>query len=223
MGDKSAIERNPHRLDFETIERSRRLRARYVAGVHVLAAVASLMVVGQYRHIDHLNWQRGITYELIRTLAAEQKRVAELKLEVATLKRTVLRRKIIAYIRAAAPRRPARRIADAILDACEAHDVDPLLFVALVQAESGFDPRAESHTRARGLAQIVKSTAADLGLPWHRAYQIEPNVYHGAKYLRWLLDQTGDDTALALRRYNGNYDPRYPAKVLAVYDALARR
>jgi soluble lytic murein transglycosylase-like protein len=46
----------------------------------------------------------------------------------------------------------------------QADEVDPLLFVALIKRESGFDPLAVSPSGAVGLTQIVPDTAAALGM-----------------------------------------------------------
>ena len=43
-------------------------------------------------------------------------------------------------------------------------EVDPLLFVALIKRESGFDPLAVSPSGAAGLTQIVPETAAAMGM-----------------------------------------------------------
>jgi soluble lytic murein transglycosylase-like protein len=209
--------------DLETIEQSRRLRRRYYIWLHALAGVACLMVVGQYRHMDRLHQRLAVQGDVQAQLRAEQQRIGEFHAEIALLKRHVIRYKIIDYIRIVAPRRPARRIADAILAAAEAHQVDPALIVGVVKTESYFDPRARSDTDARGLAQIVRSTAREIGLDWHRAYDIEANVYYGAYYLRQLLNANDDDVPRSLRRYNGNDDPHYPAKVLAVHERLTRQ
>jgi hypothetical protein len=46
----------------------------------------------------------------------------------------------------------------------EIHDVDPLLFVALMKKESGFDSLAVSSMGAAGLTQIMPSTAKEMGM-----------------------------------------------------------
>jgi hypothetical protein len=46
----------------------------------------------------------------------------------------------------------------------EMHPVDPLLFLALMKRESGFDPFAISRVGAAGLTQIMPQTALDLGM-----------------------------------------------------------
>jgi hypothetical protein len=43
-------------------------------------------------------------------------------------------------------------------------EVDPLLFIALIKRESGFDPLAVSLSGAAGLTQIVPETATALGM-----------------------------------------------------------
>lgn len=61
------------------------------------------------------------------------------------------------------------------------HEVDPRLVVAMIVAESEFDPHSTSHSGAMGLGQLMPETARDLGLD--NPYDIEQNVY-GA--IRWL-------------------------------------
>lgn len=209
-------------LDLATIEHSRRLRRRYLAWVHVLAAVAVLMVINQFRHMETLHARLAIQGDVLALLHAEQDNWKRAKAEIALLRRQVLRADIIIYIQDVAPRQPAARIGDAILDAADTHDVEPRLLTGVFEVESAFNPRATSITNARGLGQIVRSTAREIGLAWRHAYNIEQNVHHAALYLRRLLDATDDDVPRALRRYNGNYDPRYPDKVLAVQAHLSR-
>ncbi len=87
--------------------------------------------------------------------------------------------------------------------------LDPALIAAVIYAETKFDPRP-SPAGAEGLMQILPRTAeflarrsgaktfttADLGTP-------RVNIAYGSYYLRFLLDQYGDDTTLALAAYNG--------------------
>ena len=74
------------------------------------------------------------------------------------------------------------------------------LLVAVVFAESAFDPRAVSPKGALGLMQLMPDTAARLGVeqpfdPWD-------NLNGGAAYLRQLTDKYGGDLRLALAAYN---------------------
>jgi soluble lytic murein transglycosylase-like protein len=72
------------------------------------------------------------------------------------------------------------------------------LLVAVARVESHVDQSARSSRGARGILQVLPSTAATLGLDVSRA---RTNVLAGAKYLRQLLDryQAPD---LALAAYN---------------------
>jgi soluble lytic murein transglycosylase-like protein len=72
------------------------------------------------------------------------------------------------------------------------------LLVAVARVESHVDQRARSSRGARGILQVLPSTAATLGLDVSRA---RTNVLAGARYLRQLLDryQAPD---LALAAYN---------------------
>lgn len=55
----------------------------------------------------------------------------------------------------------ARRIVVAIARESAAQDVDPRLIVAIVATESSFDRTARSSAGARGLGQLMPTTAAD--------------------------------------------------------------
>ncbi|MGE0040176.1 MAG: lytic transglycosylase domain-containing protein [Vicinamibacterales bacterium] len=71
---------------------------------------------------------------------------------------------------------------------------------AVIQVESGFDPRAVSPKGAVGLMQLMPGTARELGVqdPFHP----DQNIKGGVTYLRRLLDRYQDDVELALAAYN---------------------
>jgi soluble lytic murein transglycosylase-like protein len=65
-------------------------------------------------------------------------------------------------------------------------DLDPRLIMALVTVESSWRPNALSHSGARGLGQLMPTTAATLGVnPWDPAQ----NLRGASTYLRTLLDR----------------------------------
>lgn len=77
-------------------------------------------------------------------------------------------------------------------------DVD--LLASLVKAESGGNARAVSRAGARGLMQLMPSTAADLGV--NDSFKPGENVQGGSTYLDALLIHYHDNLALALAAYN---------------------
>jgi soluble lytic murein transglycosylase-like protein len=79
------------------------------------------------------------------------------------------------------------------------YSIDPALVRSIVDAESGFDPRATSTAGARGLMQLMPETAQSLGVV--DAYDPAENLRGGTRYLRGLLDRFGD-VRLAVAAYN---------------------
>jgi soluble lytic murein transglycosylase-like protein len=96
-----------------------------------------------------------------------------------------------------------------ILQAATAHDVEPALIKAMILAESNYNPKAVSKRGARGLMQLMPSTAAALGVT--DLFDPEDNINGGVKYLRQLLDRFDNDVRLALAAYNAGsrYVRRY--------------
>jgi len=80
------------------------------------------------------------------------------------------------------------------------YGLDPDLVLAVIRAESGFDPRARSPKDARGLMQLIPQTAKRFGVD-HIWDPVE-NLRGGMAYLRWLLDHFNGDVRLALAGYN---------------------
>jgi len=90
---------------------------------------------------------------------------------------------------------------DAVVEqAGERHGVDPDLIRSVIRAESGFRSRAVSRRGARGLMQLMPSTALRLGV--NDAFDPAANVDAGAGYLRQLLGLYHDDMIKALAAYN---------------------
>lgn len=79
-------------------------------------------------------------------------------------------------------------------------NLESKLVRAVIEVESGFNPRAVSHRGAQGLMQLMPSTARRLGV--EDPFDPEQNVKAGTRELRRLLDRYAGDLVLALAAYN---------------------
>lgn len=87
-----------------------------------------------------------------------------------------------------------------LAEAGHAHNLDVDLLASLVKAESSGNAHAVSRAGARGLMQLMPSTANDLGVK--NSFQPDENVRAGSTYLDELLTRYHDNLALALAAYN---------------------
>ncbi len=78
--------------------------------------------------------------------------------------------------------------------------VDPNLVLAVISAESAFNPKALSPKNAQGLMQLIPETAERFGVK--QAFSPAENIKGGLAYLRWLLAFFQGDVPLVLAAYN---------------------
>jgi Rod binding domain-containing protein len=87
-----------------------------------------------------------------------------------------------------------------IQKAAKQFNMDPLLIEAVIRQESNGDPHAVSSKGAKGLMQLIDSTASMLGI--NNSFNPEENVMGGTQYLKELLNQFDNNIELALASYN---------------------
>ena len=87
-----------------------------------------------------------------------------------------------------------------IKQAAEKYKVDAALVKAVIKTESNFNHRAVSPKGARGLMQLMPSTAYALQVP--DSFHPESNVEGGVRYLSYLMELFRNDLSLALAAYN---------------------
>lgn len=87
-----------------------------------------------------------------------------------------------------------------ILQEASRHEVDPALVKAIIMAESGYNPNAVSKKGAKGLMQLMPSTAQALGV--EDAFNPEQNISGGVRYFKQLVNRFDGDVKLALAAYN---------------------
>jgi membrane-bound lytic murein transglycosylase B len=87
-----------------------------------------------------------------------------------------------------------------IIEAAKKFDVDAALVSAVIKAESDFNAREVSNKGARGLMQLMPSTAERFGVT--DSYDPQANIYAGVRYLRWLLQTFKGNADLAVAAYN---------------------
>ena len=86
-----------------------------------------------------------------------------------------------------------------IRKAARKYDLDPKLLESVIKAESGGDPAAVSPAGAKGLMQLMDTTAEEVGV--RDIFDPEENILGGARYLRQMLNRFGD-IRTALAAYN---------------------
>ena len=88
----------------------------------------------------------------------------------------------------------------AVIRAAQQHHVQPALLLAVIKAESSFNPTVISKAGAVGLMQLIPETAIRHGV--RNLYDANENITGGAKHLRYLLDRFHGNIRLALAAYN---------------------
>ncbi len=105
----------------------------------------------------------------------------------------------IRYLNPRLEPRESDAIADNIIKYSTRYGVDPLLVVAVIAAESRFNPNARSYKGAMGLGQLMPATAAAHNVD---AWDPIANLHVAIRIIRRNLDKYHGDWNKALAAYN---------------------
>ena len=93
-----------------------------------------------------------------------------------------------------------RKVMEMVLKLAPQYGVYPRLAMAVIRAESNFNPSALSPKNAQGLMQLIPETAERFNVK--KPFDPEQNIRGGLSYLRWLLAYFKGDVALVAAAYN---------------------
>lgn len=106
------------------------------------------------------------------------------------------------------PRRFPTAYQDIITREANKNRIDPQWAFAIARRESSFMPDAVSSANARGLMQVLPSTAKYLEkkrVSSKQLLDVETNAKIGNKYLRYLMNKLDNNTVLATASYNAGW------------------
>lgn len=89
---------------------------------------------------------------------------------------------------------------DLIEKASKEFGLDKNVIKSVIMTESAANHKAVSSAKAKGLMQLIDSTASDMGV--RNVFDPKQNIYGGTKYLSKMLRQYNGDLKLALAAYN---------------------
>ena len=93
-----------------------------------------------------------------------------------------------------------RQAAEIVRRLAPEYRISPQFALAIIRAESNFDPNARSPKNAQGLMQLIPETSARFNV--RKPFDPVQNVRGGLAYLRWLLAYFRGNVALVAAAYN---------------------
>ena len=91
------------------------------------------------------------------------------------------------------------------------YNIDKSILFALIKTESNFKANAISSAGARGLMQLLPSTAKEIAGKLNETfsvdslYSVNTNVKYGTYYLRYLLNMFDGDYTLSIASFNAGF------------------
>lgn len=93
-----------------------------------------------------------------------------------------------------------RKVIDLVQKLAPEYGIYPRLAMAIIRAESNFNPVAVSQKNAQGLMQLIPETAERFNVK--KPFDPEQNIRGGLSYLRWLLAYFQGNITLVAAAYN---------------------
>jgi hypothetical protein len=93
-----------------------------------------------------------------------------------------------------------KKVVDLVKKLAPEYRIQPELALAIMQAESNYDPQAVSPRNAQGLMQLIPATAERFNV--RNPFDPVQNLRGGLAYLRWLLAYFEGDLKLVAAAYN---------------------
>lgn len=93
-----------------------------------------------------------------------------------------------------------QELEEAVAHHARENRLSPALLMAIMKAESGFNPLAISKAGAVGLMQLIPETAIRHGVK--NMYDTRDNIAGGARHIRYLLNRFHGNVPFALAAYN---------------------
>lgn len=93
-----------------------------------------------------------------------------------------------------------RKVMELVLKLAPEYGIYPRLAMAVIRAESNFNPGAVSPKNAQGVMQLIPETAARFNVT--KPFDPEQNIRGGLAYLRWLLAYFKGNVTLVAAAYN---------------------
>lgn len=93
-----------------------------------------------------------------------------------------------------------KKVLDLVRKLAPEYGVSPRLVMAVIWAESNFEPSAVSPKNAQGLMQLIPETSARFNVK--KPFDPEQNIRGGLAYLRWLLAYFEGNVSLVAAAYN---------------------
>lgn len=113
----------------------------------------------------------------------------------------------------------ATKIVASVFDNAQKVNIDPLLILSIIKAESGFRQRIRNSYGASGLMQVVPKYHKDK-IAGRNILQINTNVEVGTTILHDCLVSNNDNFYKAIRCYSGGASSKYIRNIQKTHHAL---